>query len=124
MDSDFRSTLVKNKIKHTVISLLEEEDITDVDIFRSLRECDLQLLFERRSLSVGQYSLLCGLWKTVVGGSSHQGMPCFCIVMPQCACTKSIILCRPIFVIVWPLEEWCVEMVTEVSCNNMILLYT
>ena len=102
MDSDFRSTLVKNKIKHTVISL-PEEDITDVDIFRSLWECDLQLLLERRSLLVGQYSLLCGLWKTLVGGNSHQGMPCFCIVMPQCACTK----CRPIFVIVWPLEEWC-----------------
>ena len=73
MNRAFRSFLEQNRIKPRLIAILEAEDITEELIFRSLRDEDLRLLFDRAGeISVGQYALLCRLWEREV--HSAQGL--------------------------------------------------
>lgn len=42
-DSGFRSTISKHKFKSNIISLLQQEDTINLEIFRSLQESDFRL---------------------------------------------------------------------------------
>ena len=69
MDSDFRAILEESNIKGRLIDHLEAQDITDEEIFRSLKSDELRLVFDRAGplVSVGQFSLLCRLWERETG---------------------------------------------------------
>ena len=69
MDSDFRAVLEGNNIKGRLITVLEGQDITDIEMFRSLKSEELRILFDRAGpmVSVGQFSLLSRLWERETG---------------------------------------------------------